>query len=195
VTIQWDTTDQKTAEVTSYKVDTEELVVVTTLFHSSGQWIESKLPVIPRDASPQGMGSALTYGRRYGLCPLIGIAQADDDGNASSGRGAPNQGAPNQAFKAPHKPQGGLGAEIPEQVAFEAAVGMRELLDMDAEERIKALKVLDRHDMLNKYQDLYAAASQVLKPAERSAWKAYVSQAKSAEKEDRANAPTNGRRF
>lgn len=189
VTIHWETTDQESGELRQFHVDTVELVVVTTLLHASGQWIESSLPLIPRDASPQGMGSALTYGRRYGLTSMVGVAQVDDDGNAASGRG------PTQAYAAPHKPQGNLGAQVPEQVAFEAAVGMREHLEMDVEERIKALKILDRHDLLNKNQDLYSAASQVLKPAERSAWKAFVAKAKAAEKEDAASAPTNGRRF
>ena len=94
VTIAWDTTDQKTGEVTSYHVDTEELVVVTTLYHSSGQWIRSELPMIPKDASPQGIGSALTYGRRYGLTAMVGIAQVDDDGNQASGRGTAQIGKP-----------------------------------------------------------------------------------------------------
>jgi ERF superfamily protein len=86
VTIEWETKDQKTGEISNFKVETEELLVVTTLFHSSGQWIRSELPMIPRDASPQGIGSALTYGRRYGLTAMVGVAQMDDDGNAASGK-------------------------------------------------------------------------------------------------------------
>lgn len=36
-------------------------------------------------STPQGMGSAYTYGRRYGLAALLGIvADEDDDGNAAS---------------------------------------------------------------------------------------------------------------
>jgi hypothetical protein len=86
VTIEWETKNEKTGEVSNFKVDTEELIVVTTLYHSSGQWIRSELPMIPRDASPQGIGSALTYGRRYGLTAMVGVAQTDDDGNQASGR-------------------------------------------------------------------------------------------------------------
>ena len=32
----------------------------------------------------QGVGSAITYGRRYGLAAMAGIAQKDDDGNSIS---------------------------------------------------------------------------------------------------------------
>ena len=56
--------------------------VVTRLMHSSGQWLEQKyaLPVAKFDA--QGVGSALTYSRRYALQAVAGIPAGDDDGNA-----------------------------------------------------------------------------------------------------------------
>lgn len=174
VTIQWETKDQETGEISQYKVDTVELVVTTTLFHSSGQWIRSDLPMIPRDASPQGMGSALTYGRRYGLTAMIGVAQVDDDGNAAS-RG-PIQGI--------HSPKGDLGKHIPIDQARTVATGMRGILEEDVDERVKELHVLDRHDMLNKDHDLYVAASGEMSAKERSAWKAYVAAAKGREKAD-----------
>ena len=58
------------------------LNVGTTLMHSSGQWIRSTVP-IPLDSpiNAHKLGSALTYGRRYGLAAMVGIAQFDDDGN------------------------------------------------------------------------------------------------------------------
>jgi hypothetical protein len=35
-------------------------------------------------ATAQSVGSVITYGRRYGLSAITGIAQYDDDGNAAS---------------------------------------------------------------------------------------------------------------
>ncbi len=35
--------------------------------------------------TPQGIGSCITYGRRYGLSAMVGIAPEDDDGNLASG--------------------------------------------------------------------------------------------------------------
>ena len=35
----------------------------------------------------QSIGSTITYGRRYGLSAITGIAQYDDDGNAASNKG------------------------------------------------------------------------------------------------------------
>lgn len=54
----------------------------TTLLHTSGQWIAGVLSMAPQQATPQGIASASTYGRRYGLASILGIvADEDDDGN------------------------------------------------------------------------------------------------------------------
>lgn len=66
--------------------------LITTLLHSSGQWISGLLvlPLVKND--PQGAGSALTYARRYALSAMVGVvADEDDDGNSASGRQAPQQ--------------------------------------------------------------------------------------------------------
>ena len=61
---------------------TNGFYITSTLMHSSGQWMSSELrmPITKKDA--HGVGSAITYGRRYLLCAMAGIAQADDDGNS-----------------------------------------------------------------------------------------------------------------
>jgi hypothetical protein len=60
-------------------------VTVTRLVHSSGQWMEDGgIPLILSKEDMQGLGSALTYSRRYGLMAMVGIAPEDDDGNAAS---------------------------------------------------------------------------------------------------------------
>jgi len=55
--------------------------VETLLTHSSGEFVSSvcSAPVSKQDA--QGVGSAITYLRRYSLAAFCGIAQEDDDGN------------------------------------------------------------------------------------------------------------------
>jgi hypothetical protein len=56
------------------------LNLTTLLAHSSGEWIASHWPVcaLAEIASPQRMGAALTYARRYALFTLVGIAGEDD---------------------------------------------------------------------------------------------------------------------
>lgn len=71
-----------------------EVVVETRLIHSSGEWLASVLSVRPMKADAQGIGSAITYLRRYALSALVGITQDDDDGNAASAVGKPQAQAP-----------------------------------------------------------------------------------------------------
>lgn len=61
--------------------------VVTTLMHTSGQWIEGVLPIMAIKQDPQGIGSAISYSRRYALAAIAGAHQTDDDGEGAHGRG------------------------------------------------------------------------------------------------------------
>ncbi len=66
------------------------VVLITTLVHSSGQWIRGKLRMTPTKNDPQGIGSTLTYARRYSYAAIVGVAQVDDDGNtATMGKSKP----------------------------------------------------------------------------------------------------------
>ncbi len=63
-----------------------EMVSVTTIFiHESGSSLTGVLKLRPSKADPQGVGSAITYARRYSLLAMTGAAPEDDDGNAASG--------------------------------------------------------------------------------------------------------------
>ena len=55
------------------------VIVSTMLLHSSGQWIRSAASALPRDLSPQSVGSAITYLRRYGLAAMAGVVSEEDD--------------------------------------------------------------------------------------------------------------------
>lgn len=64
----------------------------TMLLHVSGQWIAGEIPLSIWEASadgkthlarPQTIGSLVTYMRRYTLAGIVGVAQEDDDGNAT----------------------------------------------------------------------------------------------------------------
>jgi len=73
--------------------------VTTMLLHESGQWIKSKLKMPIEKVTAQSIGSTITYGRRYGLSAMVGIAQYDDDGNAASGKGITQQHSENMMKK------------------------------------------------------------------------------------------------
>lgn len=76
--------------------DGARLDLTTTLLHTSGQYITGTLSMQPQQATPQGIGSAITYARRYALAAILGIVtDDDDDGNeASRTNGAQTHSAP-----------------------------------------------------------------------------------------------------
>ena len=67
-------------------LDSGAPVLETTLMHTSGQWISSRVPLNPVKNDPQGIGSAITYARRYALQSIAGVCADDDDGEAAQGR-------------------------------------------------------------------------------------------------------------
>lgn len=90
------------------------LGLMTKLTHTeSGQW-QASLAIVPLPkADPQGMGSAITYARRYAITAMLGMVTEDDDGEAAK-KPQRSKAAPNgrQSSEAPREqPQ----TELPEQ--------------------------------------------------------------------------------
>jgi hypothetical protein len=66
----------------------KQIIMVTTLAHTSGQWVKSYLPLLLKKDDSQGIGAAMTYLRRYSLSALVGVVcEDDDDGETAVGRG------------------------------------------------------------------------------------------------------------
>ena len=70
------------------------LRTITTLGHSSGQWISSTLDIPLTKHDAQGVGSAMSYARRYALAAIVGITQDDDDGESTMIRTQPSKTTP-----------------------------------------------------------------------------------------------------
>lgn len=58
--------------------------VETIIIHNSGQWLSGSFMLKCSKLDPQGMASAISYARRYGLQSAVGLPSSDDDGNAAS---------------------------------------------------------------------------------------------------------------
>lgn len=73
-----------------------------TLMHASGASRSGDFPLANDFKTPQAMGSAITYARRYALCAVTGVAPEDDDGQAAAYTGEQNTPAPvdNEALEA-----------------------------------------------------------------------------------------------
>lgn len=86
--------------------DGDKVVTITTrLVHKSGQWIEDSLTMPTGQNTAQAVGSAITYGRRYSLMGVLGLAPDDDDGAAAST--APKPALKRAPTPSPPAPDGG----------------------------------------------------------------------------------------
>ena len=78
------------------------LALLTKLTHSKTGQRQSSLIVAPLPKNdPQGMGSALTYCRRYALTAMLGMVTDDDDGEAARIPSSPAARAPRTSSAAP----------------------------------------------------------------------------------------------
>jgi len=53
-------------------------ILHTRIIHSSGQWIASRLRLIPPKNDMQSLGSTMSYVRRYAISSMLGITVSDD---------------------------------------------------------------------------------------------------------------------
>lgn len=59
--------------------------VTTIIMHESGEYIASTLS-IKGEQTPQGIGSSISYAKRYSLSSMLGlVSEDDDDGNIAQG--------------------------------------------------------------------------------------------------------------
>lgn len=65
-----------------------KVTVETTLAHTSGEYITESLTMPVVMDTPQSVGSAITYARRYAYMAALGLAAQDDDGAAASKKAA-----------------------------------------------------------------------------------------------------------
>jgi ERF superfamily protein len=64
------------------------LIVRTTLWHKSGQWIRTDLPVAIFGADPQAVGGGFSYAKRYNALGLLNLAPGDEDDDGEANRAA-----------------------------------------------------------------------------------------------------------
>lgn len=83
--------------------DGENVIMKTMLMHESGEYMESEALIMrPVKNDPQGVGSCITYARRYSLCSMLSLSTGeDDDGNHAS---QPQRAAQSAPQGTPHQP-------------------------------------------------------------------------------------------
>lgn len=135
--------------------------VETRLIHESGEWISATSTAEARDGSPQSIGSAQTYLRRYGLQAIAGIAAEDDDGEAAQparpatrdrDRGASEHAAFVTAVQA-------LGIEYEALTAYLVDIGLPLPPLLSADRRAKMLAALEPGQAFRAKLDAFIGGS------------------------------------
>jgi len=68
------------------QMERKSIAIVTKLIHGeSGEWVSDSITLPLSQMTPQGVGAVITYGRRYSLSALLGIA-TEDDTDATNGK-------------------------------------------------------------------------------------------------------------
>jgi len=120
----------------------ETVTVTSRLMHSSGQWLESALTLKATKPDIQGLGSAATYGRRYSLMALLGVAPEDDDGQAACTPPPHHQQQPVKQTKPVQTQKTEKSAPVPPQVRQILAIQMEHQLSNDEVLQIGGLETL-----------------------------------------------------
>ena len=80
----WDSVRKLLAEneLAIIQMPTDVGGLTTILSHSSGEYMSSTM-YIPSKEDAHGVGSAISYARRYALASVVGVVTGDDDGNGA----------------------------------------------------------------------------------------------------------------
>jgi hypothetical protein len=136
-------------------VDGDRTMLVTTLMHTSGQWIDGRALLTPVKNDPQGMGSAITYMRRYSLAAIVGVVadDEDDDGNNASGKGKTATGnrPPTKTTVSTGKP---VVMEAPKTWA---ELGQRVKGEVAKEAKVKELFAINKDDLVGAWEAVKGA--------------------------------------
>jgi len=101
-------TDNGLSVVQTMDIVDSGVIIETTLLHTSGEYISGRLLIVPEKQTPQGIGSAITYGRRYALAAIVGISPEDDDAESAMNRDKSPSGKKPESEKGSGKSDGKL---------------------------------------------------------------------------------------
>lgn len=134
----------------------------TMLAHKSGQWIRGTLCMTPTKSDPQGIGSCLTYARRYALAAIVGLSQIDDDANQASGKSNYLD------------PRGDEYKKVDPKVRDGYVKRLTDAMNADKEDLDIADDIYEIHSELIKDNDMYIAVGEKLSKKDQKAVREYI---------------------
>ena len=130
-------------------VDGSTVTVTTVLLHSSDEWMLAEISAAAANATPQSIGSALTYLRRYGLAAMVGVAPDDDDADTAQpktmappppAQAKPTNAVSNEALSNIQAIAAEIKADIPKALQFLKVERLEDLSQDQAEKLLRQLE-------------------------------------------------------
>ena len=124
-----------------------ELILHTILLHKSGQWVESRMRILPPKNDPQSMSSYVTYLKRTTYSSLVGVVTGDEDDDGEVAMIPSREGfSKGTALNAKYNPRETAPETITREQRQEAEYELAEYPDI-AEMVLEGLKIQSIADM------------------------------------------------
>jgi len=157
-----------------------EVVIVTTLAHSSGQFMQGQLSIpvetMKNLSVAQAVGAAISYARRYHASSILGIASEDNDAARSQDNSPSSPPQNRQPARQPAKPAAKpAGPVAPPVVSEEQADALRARIEAMGRDAGKFATAVSGVPTLNRLPaNAYDAACRMLTKAETKQAEAQV---------------------
>jgi hypothetical protein len=164
------------AQFPGYKanaVDGATEVLTTIVMHSSGEWVSDQMPLLMSKRDAQGLGSAVTYARRYAYGAAVGIVTDDDDDGQQASQPPRRQAErPAAAAREATKPAPQAPVDDPRAQASGLTVVQGEAEPTTNDERRKALARVQLQQAVGEGlpEGLAEALWKAYKPSDHEAW-------------------------
>lgn len=111
------------------------IMLLTRIFHTSGQWIEGAMPIKTMKDDPQSLGAAITYAKRYALQAAFGIIASEEDSDAEKAMSRDNKDRllSRQQVSGLMKGFQGIGVTESQVLKFIGAASTADLTESDSE--------------------------------------------------------------
>jgi len=127
--------------------DDGQMMLITTLWHVSGQWINSKLRIVPLKNDVQSLASTVTYQKRMCYNALIGVTVGENDDDGESAVATSRETfAKGVALNTKYNPKENVAEVITKEQLDELHYELAEYPDI-AEMVLDGLKILNLADM------------------------------------------------
>ena len=159
---------------TLHPLGEDVMLLRTSVFHTSGELLCSDLPIPLKTEGRanywQGLGSAITYARRYSLLAIYGLAGEDDEAEAAAAPAAKAKPAAANSMRNLHIPAQASQADVPGASGPPAAAADTDICWLEKERHGRIVESLksapNKDEVLTAFKEHFKIATPKISPAQ-----------------------------